>query len=171
MVNSSAISKSTGFLLAAVCLLLFYGCIKSSSNPPAQSNATLILGKWLLTKQVIRIYNAAGTLVRDTTDAFGIIQPGVNSYQTFNADGSSISLSNVDTTGIYTYTLSGTVLKIYPNLNVNSYQAQNIVSLNETNLELESILTGSDLPAVWGLDPTATYKLVEDDYFTRIEAP
>jgi len=120
-----------------------------------------------MTRQQIRIYSASGTLLKDTTDAFGVIQAGVNSFQTFNKDGSSVMLNNADTTGILTYAISGNTVTTYENDNHSSYELQNIVLLNETNLELESILFTSSLSSIWGLDPTGTYKLVEDEYFTR----
>lgn len=150
-----------------VCFLSLYSCKKSSSGNPKPSYSAAIIGKWLLTKQTIRIYNASGALVKDTTDAFGVIQAGVNSYQTFNKDGSSVRLHNADTTGIYTYTISGNLLTTYPNVNHSTYILNNIASLDKSNMELESIQITDQLSTIWGLDTTANYKVVTDNYFTR----
>jgi hypothetical protein len=111
-------------------------------------------------------------LFKDTTNAFGVIQPGVNAYQTFNKDGSSIILHNADTISIYTYALAGKVLTVYPNADHNSYLLYGITSLDATNMELEQIDNYSppltaQLPAAFGLDPAASYKIITDDYYTK----
>jgi hypothetical protein len=157
--------RSLSLLILAGCLLSLCGCKKSGNTAP--TNASAILGKWLHTEQRIRIYTTSGVLVRDTTNAFGVIVPGVNSYQTFNKDGSGATINNTDTVSVYTYTISGSIIKTYFDPTNDSYEVQNILVLNATNLELEAILISSNQAAVWGLDPTVTYKLVEDDYYTK----
>ena len=165
MLNFSVIPKCKAFLLMVVCFLSLYSC-KKAGPKPALSNSAAIIGKWILAKQTTRVYSASGALLRDTTDAFGVILPGVNSYQTFNKDGSSVSLNNADTTGIYTYTISGSVLTNYPTDDPGTYNLYNIISLNETNMELESISINQQ-SNILGLDPTLTYTFFVDSYFNR----
>jgi hypothetical protein len=149
-------------LLLSAWFLAIYGCKKGSSNHSAPTNATAILGKWLITKDQLRIYSVSGNLLIDTS--LHVIE---NWFQTYNKDRSSITLNNTDTVGIFTYTIAGAILTTYDNSEHNEFESQNVLLLNGTNMELESILTTSNPPSNWGLDPTGTYKFVEDDYFTK----
>jgi hypothetical protein len=126
MINYSVVSQYKTFLqnplyLIILCLFLLYSCKKNSLIIPKPANTASIIGKWLLNKQTAQIYSISGALLRDTTDAFGVIQAGINSYQTFNKDSSGERLNNADTTGIYTYSISGKALRIYPSIDHISY--------------------------------------------------
>ena len=154
--------RGIGLLFLTGWFLSLCGCKKGSSNHSTPTNATEILGKWLITKDQLRIYSASGSLVKDTS-----LYVGSNWVQIFNQDGSGETIYDPNVGGIYTYTISGTILTTYDNDAHTEYELQNILLLNTTNMELESIYTTSDPPANFGLDPTGTYKFVEDHYFTK----
>jgi len=115
-----------------------------------------------MTSDQLRIYAATGSLLKDTN-----VYVSKNWFQTFSKGGSGVTINNTDTVAIYTYTISGSILKTYYNGADGPYGLQNISAVNSTNLKLESITVGSNFPSNWGLDSTKTYKFVEDDFFTK----
>lgn len=157
--------------IASCCL---WACTnKSNNNPPSYS--TLIVGKWLIQSDHIKIYTLTdNTLVKDTTISY--TDPANNQYAwlfIFNANGSSYitdatpNLSGlVDTTSSLHYSISGKNL-VYTEVGDNTQNTEPILQLNNTNFELSTTYNTTPNLFYPDLDANTTYKFVEDTYYKR----
>lgn len=130
--------------LVLICLMLVYAC-KKSDNSPATDNATLIVGKWALTKTIL-VKSVNG--VESNVEVEDSIPP--NGYLQFNKNGTVTGIGS----NSGNYTLSNNVLTLSADssslvFKVRTLDAHNLV------IRLENLYT----------EDGATYS--NDDYFTK----
>lgn len=161
-------------LFVIVLLLCFYSCKKDSGgkeNPDNTNFSSLIIGKWLVTKEHAKIYTMSGALVKDTTDIYANDRFNNAWYEIYNKDGNGYVTTATsggikpDTTSFITYSIAGNEMKIYEEGEYN--YSSTILILNSTSMQKEDTYTTPDADSRWNLPANTPYKYVEDYTYTK----
>ncbi|MBS1689421.1 MAG: hypothetical protein JSS96_11900 [Bacteroidetes bacterium] len=134
--------KYTPILLCALCIALISSCSKSNSNSGSPAEAKL-LGKWHYEQEITDL-NGNGIIDAQDYHEYD----SVNSYITFNVNGTGTYLSNFDPLQTFNWKLlaSDTYLQIGDSSGADIYH---IDTLSSTSLVLRDTATSFSNPIVW----------------------
>lgn len=160
--------------LLACCI---FACKKGGNSKPNDQSSNLLVGKWLVNKEEVKVYTTGGTLVKDSTWVFANQLFDLAWYEIYNQDGSGYVTSRpykrvgsdelyTDTTSVFTYKISGNSLDLFEYGALTSNEHYKMLSLNSTSMSNETSYT--DFPnSNWGLDMNTKYTFTEDCYYTK----
>ncbi|MBC7400308.1 MAG: hypothetical protein H7289_10205 [Mucilaginibacter sp.] len=167
--------RNSQLLLSTLIACAVFSCKKDNLSGAKAQYAKLIVGTWKAYQQNTKVYDlTSNELLKDSTVNFTDANAGRAFTEIYNTDGSAYitaqtrklgtTVATTDTTSYLRYTILGANLTLKQS--IGGTETKPILTLTLTDMGLQSLRTGT-LNEGWGLDVSASYRIVQGTYYTR----